>query len=56
MKSNNILVAVRVRPISTKEISVMETETVKVLNQKVIVLIDPEYDENDVIDLNKIFF
>lgn len=40
--SNNILVAVRVRPLSQKELSVIDLDTVKVLDSKIVVLLDPE--------------
>jgi kinesin family protein 18/19 len=40
--SNNILVAVRVRPMLQRELSVLEMETVKILDGKMVVLLDPE--------------
>jgi len=48
--SNNILVAVRVRPLSSKEQTISNYETIRVLDGKVVVLLDPsnQFDANDV--------
>lgn len=47
---NNILVAVRSRPISQKEKAVSDFETLRVLDKKVVVLLDPgnNFEKEDV--------
>ncbi|CAD8089029.1 unnamed protein product [Paramecium primaurelia] len=45
--SSNILVAIRVRPLNQKERSVSEFETIRILDGKMIVLMDPESERED---------
>ena len=42
--STNIYVAVRLRPLSQKEKYISTFETAKVLNDKYVVLLDPQYE------------
>jgi len=53
--SSNILVAVRVRPLNSKELTFSNYETLKVLDNKVVVLLDPQnqFDPNDVFRANR---
>ncbi|CAD8097370.1 unnamed protein product [Paramecium primaurelia] len=44
---SNILVAIRVRPLSQKERSLSEFETIRILDNKMIVLMDPESERED---------
>ncbi|CAD8105985.1 unnamed protein product [Paramecium sonneborni] len=44
---SNILVAIRVRPLSQKERSLSEFETIRILDNKMIVLLDPEQERED---------
>ncbi|CAD8091684.1 unnamed protein product [Paramecium primaurelia] len=44
---SNILVAIRVRPLSQKEKSLSEFETIKILDNKMIVLMDPEQERDE---------
>ena len=50
---NTILVAVRVRPLNSRELAVSNFETIKVMDQKVICLLDPqnEFEPEDVNNL-----
>ena len=41
---SNIFVAVRVRPLNDKERYISDFETVKVLNENFVVLLDPQYE------------
>ncbi|CAD8110484.1 unnamed protein product [Paramecium sonneborni] len=45
--NSNILVAIRVRPLSQKERSLSEFETIRILDNKMIVLLDPEQERDD---------
>ena len=53
--NNNILVAVRTRPLNSKELNVSDFEIVRVLDQKVVVLLDPgnEFQYDDVFRKNR---
>jgi kinesin family protein 18/19 len=48
--SNNILVAIRVRPLNSKELAISNFETIKIVDQKIAVLLDPanEFEPQDV--------
>ena len=48
---NSILVAIRVRPLNSKELSISNFETINILDQKLVVLMDPqnEFEREDVI-------
>ena len=50
---NTILVAIRVRPLNTRELTVSNFDTIKVMDQKVICLLDPqnEFESQDVKNL-----
>jgi len=52
---NNILVAVRVRPLSSKEVGYSNFETLKVIDGKCVLLLDPanQFDANDVFRNNR---
>ncbi len=49
----NIKVAVRVRPLNSKELTVSDFDTVRILDQKLVILLDPgnEFEPEDVIFL-----
>ncbi|CAD8201892.1 unnamed protein product [Paramecium octaurelia] len=52
---SNILVAIRVRPLSQKERSLSEFETIRILDNKMIVLMDPEQErEEDLLRKNRL--
>ncbi|EGR28601.1 kinesin motor domain protein [Ichthyophthirius multifiliis] len=52
---NNILVAIRVRPLNQKELEKSDFEVVRILDQRLVVLIDPgyEFNQNDVLRKNR---
>ncbi|KAL4449059.1 hypothetical protein ABPG74_021051 [Tetrahymena malaccensis] len=52
---NNILVAIRCRPLNQREIERSEYEVVRILDERVVVLIDPYYEQNqnDVLRKNR---
>ncbi|KAL4486672.1 hypothetical protein ABPG72_022147 [Tetrahymena utriculariae] len=52
---NNILVAIRCRPLNQREIERSEYEAVRILDERVVVLIDPYYEsnQNDVLRKNR---
>ncbi|EAR82018.2 kinesin motor catalytic domain protein (macronuclear) [Tetrahymena thermophila SB210] len=52
---NNILVAIRCRPLNQREIEKSEYEVVRILDERVVVLIDPYYEsnQNDVLRKNR---
>ena len=50
----NILVTVRCRPISKKEIEISNIETVKILNHKIVIVLDPiEYNGHEEVFKNR---
>ncbi|CAK60116.1 unnamed protein product (macronuclear) [Paramecium tetraurelia] len=52
---SNILVAIRVRPLSQKERSQSEFETIRILDNKMIVLLDPDSErEDDLLKKNRL--
>lgn len=50
---SNILVAVRCRPLSTREIACHHKEVVKVMDGKIVIVTDPPADEKDVLRVNR---
>lgn len=50
---NNILVAVRVRPLNDKEKTISEFQTIKILDEHLMILMDPENNPDDVLRKNR---